>query len=305
MRHKVREHYLGYALSGGGAKGFAHLGALKLLEKCKLQPEVLVGTSAGALAALFYADGYRPEEIAELFRKREFREFVELSLPKTGFLKNSGLHDFLSNNLRAKSFDQLQIPFYAIATDWNRGCTVAFSKGDNLIDSVVASCTVPVIFNPQYINGKPYVDGGLLKNFPVSVIRNICKYVIGINVSVINPPPEKITIRNMVERSYNLMFNANTIVDKSNCDILIEAKGVERYHMFDLNNIDTISDIGYYHAAIKMSEKESWRIVEKCHKHYKRAEKIRQKIDLIKNRTTDRGHEKENIYLSTDTEASN
>src|SRR5690606_40493429 len=69
---------------------------------------------------------------------------------------------------RSKSFEELKIPFYAIATDWNRACTVAFSNGDDLVDAVIASCSVPVIFNPQYIHGKPYVDGGLLKNFPVS-----------------------------------------------------------------------------------------------------------------------------------------
>jgi len=76
---------LGYALSGGGAKGFAHLGALRLLEKCGLKPDIIAGTSAGALAGVLYADGYHPDEIADLFRKKEFREFVELTIPKTGF----------------------------------------------------------------------------------------------------------------------------------------------------------------------------------------------------------------------------
>jgi NTE family protein len=70
---KSYDHYLGYALSGGGAKGFAHLGALKVLDKCGLKPDVIAGTSAGSLAGVFYADGYHPEEIEELFRKREFK----------------------------------------------------------------------------------------------------------------------------------------------------------------------------------------------------------------------------------------
>lgn len=84
---KGYDYFLGYALSGGGAKGFAHLGALKVLEKYGLKPDVIAGTSAGALAGVFYADGYHPDEIAELFRKREFKEFVELAIPKSGFLK--------------------------------------------------------------------------------------------------------------------------------------------------------------------------------------------------------------------------
>jgi NTE family protein len=86
----------------------------------------------------------------------------------------------------------------------------------------------------------------------------------------------------MAERTFNLMSNANTLIDKSYCDILIETKGVERYAMFDLNNMDKITETGYYHAAIKMSEKESWSIVEKCHKHYQRQEKVRRHVQRLR-----------------------
>ncbi|MDI9605318.1 MAG: patatin-like phospholipase family protein [Bacteroidota bacterium] len=279
---KGYDHFLGYALSGGGAKGFAHLGALKVLEKCGLKPDVIAGTSAGSLAGVFYADGYHPEEILELFREKEFREFAELAIPKTGLFKSIGLHGFLKKNLRAHRFEELQLPFYVVATDWNRAQTVVFSEGDDLVDAVVASCSVPVVFQPQYIHGVPYVDGGLIKNFPVSVIREQCRYVIGVNVAPIIPVAEKDTIRTMAERTFNLMSNANTLIDKSYCDILIETKGVERYAMFDLNNMDKITETGYYHAAIKMSEKESWTIVEKCHKHYQRQEKVRRHIQRLR-----------------------
>lgn len=276
------DHFLGYALSGGGAKGFAHLGALKMLEKCGLKPEVIVGTSAGSLAGVLYADGFHPDEIAEMFKKREFKEFVEFSIPKAGLLKSTGLHEFLKKNLKAKTFEDLKIPFYAIATDWNSAKATAFSKGDTLIDAVVASCSVPVVFNPQYINGTPYVDGGVLMNFPVSVIRNKCRYVLGINVTAIFPPAEKDNIISVMERTFNLMSNANTFYEKSICDILIEVEGIYKYKMFDLNNMSTISEIGYHQTAIKMSEKDSWDIIERCHRHYKRTEEFQRKLELLK-----------------------
>ncbi|MEN6588037.1 MAG: patatin-like phospholipase family protein [Proteiniphilum sp.] len=272
------DYFLGYALSGGGAKGFAHLGALRVLEKCGLNPDIISGTSAGALAGVFYADGYHSDEIAELFRKREFREFVEFTIPKTGFLKSTGLHSFLKKNLRAKRFEELKIPFSAVATDWDRGTTVIFSNGDDLVDAVVASCSVPIVFNPQYIHGVQYVDGGLLKNFPVSVIRKQCKYVIGINVSLIIPPAEKNNIRTMLERTFNLMTNSNTLFDKTYCDILIEPRGIEKLSMFDLHNQKIIMEAGYHNAALKMSEKESWQIVKKCHRHYALTKKVRAQI---------------------------
>ncbi|HBG56596.1 patatin-like phospholipase family protein [Proteiniphilum sp. UBA1028] len=276
------DYFLGYALSGGGAKGFAHLGALRVLEKCELKPDIIAGTSAGALAGVFYADGYHPEEIADLFRKREFREFVELTIPKTGFLKSTGLHSFLKKNLRARRFEELQMPFCAVATDWNRATTVVFSNGDDLVDAVVASCSVPVVFSPQHIHGVQYVDGGLLKNFPVSVIRKKCRYVIGVNVSLMLPPAGKNNIRTMMERTFNLMSNSNTLFDKTYCDVLIEPQGIEKFSMFDLNNQKIIMEAGYHYAALKMSEKESWRIVEKCHKHYQLTKKISTQIDRFR-----------------------
>lgn len=279
---KSYDHFLGYALSGGGAKGFAHLGVLKVLEKCGLKPDVIVGTSAGALAGVFYADGYHPDEIVELFRKKEFREFVEFTIPKTGFLKSTGLHNFLKKNLRAKRFEELQIPFYAVTTDWDRATTVSFSNGDDLIDAVVASCSIPIVFHPQMIHDVPYVDGGLLKNFPVSVIRKKCKYVIGVNVSLILPPPEKNNIRRMLERTFNLMSNSNTFIDKAYCDILIETKGIEKYSIFDLQNQLKIMEAGYHYAEATMSKDESREVVRKCHRHYELTRKIREQLHRIK-----------------------
>lgn len=297
---KGYDYFLGYALSGGGAKGFAHLGALKVLEKCGLKPDVIAGTSAGALAGVFYADGYHPDEILELFRKREFREFVEFTIPKSGFLKSTGLHGFLKKNLRARRFEELQIPFCAVATDWNRARTVTFSNGDNLVDAVVASCSVPVVFYPQYIHGIPYVDGGLLKNFPVSVVRKRCKYVIGVNVSLMIPAADKYNIRTMAERTFNLMSNSNTLFDKTYCDILIETKGIERYPMFDLNNMDTIREAGYHYAAIKMSERDSWEIVKKCHKHYRRKARMLQQIRRLRHQMLIKDRAQENESTSNE-----
>lgn len=279
---KSYDYYLGYALSGGGAKGFAHLGALKVLERYGLKPDIIAGTSAGALAGVFYADGYHPDEIEELFRKKELREFIHVALPTSGFLKNTGLYSFLKKNLRAQSFEELTMPFYAVTTDWNNARTVIFSSGKNLVDAVVASCSVPVVFYPQYIDDVPYVDGGLLKNFPVSVIREKCKFVIGINVSLMVPPAEKNNIKKMAERTFNLMSNSNTLFDRADCDILIEMEGLEKYRMFNLADIDTISGIGFDCALDKMREEDSWRIIKRCHRHDELSKKISDRLKRIK-----------------------
>lgn len=170
----------------------------------------------------------------------------------------------------------------AVATDWEKARTVVFSQGDVLVDAVVASCSVPIVFTPNYIEDVPYVDGGLLKNFPVSVIRDQCRYVVGVNVSLINSPSDKANIVNTAERTFKLMTNANSIIDSAMCDILVEAHGLQKYSMFDLNNIHTIREVGYESAAEAFSQEEALHIVRRCHRHYALEEKVKQRLNKIK-----------------------
>ena len=275
-------HFLGYALGGGGSRGFAHLGALKVFEAYGLRPDVIAGTSAGALAGVFYADGFSPDEIAELFNKKDFKEFVELAVPKTGLFKSTEILKFLKNNLRSQKFEQLKIPFNAVATDWQNAKIKVFSEGDKLAEAVVASCSVPIVFRPIDIDGIPYVDGGLLKNFPVSVIRDSCRFVLGVNVSIMTEMSDKENLKTTAERVFKLMSNSNTLNDRKNCDILIEASPIEKYFMFDLRNIDKIMELGYNSAADEMKKEKSLRIVKRCHRRYQIEEKVKEKIDHLK-----------------------
>ena len=102
-----RPYHLGLALSGGGAKGFAHLGVFKALEECGLRPDLISGTSAGALMGVLYADGYSAEEIRELFSGREFSEFAQLQLPKTGLFDSKRFRYFLRRHLHTKNIEDL------------------------------------------------------------------------------------------------------------------------------------------------------------------------------------------------------
>lgn len=257
LHNPLKKYNAGYALSGGGARGFAHLGALKALEERKIKPDILAGTSAGALAGVLYADGYNPEEILDLFNHTNFKQFIELTFPTTGLFRPTGLHSFLKRHLRAKTFEQLDIPFIAVATDWDKGATVNFSRGDKLIESVVASCCVPLIFSPVYVGDRQYVDGGIFKNLPASTIRKKCRVLFGINVSMIMPPEDKNNLKYMAERTFNLMSISNTIADIRMCDVMIEVKGIENYWMFDLSHINTIYEKGYECAVNKLKEKKT------------------------------------------------
>lgn len=253
----LKKENIGYALGGGGARGFAHLGALKALEERNLKPDIIAGTSAGALAGVLYADGFTPDEICEMFKDTKFKQFIELTFPTSGLFRPTGLHNFLKRNLRAKTFEQLQIPFIAVATDWEKAMTVNFSEGDNLIDAVVASCSVPLIFSPVKIDSQYYVDGGIFKNLPASTIRERCNILFGVNVTMMMPPENKHNLKYYAERTFNMMSISNTLPDKKLCDVLIEVEDIEKYWMFDLSHIDSIFEAGYNSAVSKLSERKA------------------------------------------------
>ncbi len=239
-----KKYKLGLALSGGGAKGFAHCGALKALEEFGLKPDIISGTSAGAIVGALYAAGNDPVDISRMFMGKEFSNFVKMLIPKSGFFDHSPFMEFLNQYLQVQSFEDLNIPLYIIASDLDNGKSVVFNSGE-LAPSILASCCLPVIFNPVEINGVNYVDGGIFRNFPVVPIRDICEEVIGINVSPIIGETYKKNMVSIALRAYNFMFRANTFEDKRLCDYLIEVEEARQYSTFDLENIDKIVSIGY------------------------------------------------------------
>lgn len=262
MEATPKPYKIGLALSGGGAKGFAHLGAFKLLEESGLKPDIISGTSAGSLMGVLFADGYSADEIKNMFIGREFSEFAQLQIPKSGLFNYDRFQEFLKRHLRSKRIEDLPIPTVIVATDLDRGCSHEFRSGP-IVEAVTASCCMPIVFSPVLINGVHYVDGGLFRNFPVSTIRDECEYVIGVNVSPLIPQRYKQTLLHIAERTYHYVFKANAIEDRELCDILIEAKEVGLYKTFDLENINLISEIGY-EAAVKAFQKV---IQEKKHEN--------------------------------------
>jgi NTE family protein len=241
---KSKPYGIGIALSGGGIKGLCHAGVLKALEEQGIKPDILSGVSAGAVVGALYADGYSPDEIAKLFEEITFRHMTKIRIPDAGFFKMDIFQNFLSKRLRAKTFEELSLPLRVVATDLDKGQSVTFSKG-NLLSPVVASCCLPVLFSPLKIDGVHYVDGGVLKNFPVSTISGDCEKVIGVNASPLVADEYKLSIMSVAARSYDFMFKANTLHDKELCDLLIEPVDMGNYDTFDVDKGREIFELGY------------------------------------------------------------
>lgn len=243
-----RRYQIGYALSGGFIKGFAHLGVMQALLEHDIKPDIISGVSAGALAGVFYADGNEPHKVIDYFSGHKFQDLTKLVIPKKGLFELSEFVDFLRTNLKAQKLEELQIPLIITATDLDHGRMVHFHRG-SIAERVAASCCMPVLFAPVNIEGSHYVDGGLMMNLPVSSIRRICDKVVAVNVSPIMAEDYKMNIINIALRSFHFMFRANTFPEREKADLLIEPYNLYGYSNTELEKAEEIFEQGYKTAS--------------------------------------------------------
>lgn len=181
-----RKPRLGLALSGGGARGLAHIGVLKALEEAGIQPDYLAGTSMGGVIAAAYAAGLKPGEIEEIAadtsRMRNLLRLADLSLPQQGIFRGERLFAFFEQHLQRCTFAELQIPLTLIAVDLNTGQEVRLRSG-SVTQALRATVSIPGLIAPVVQDGMRLVDGGLLNNLPVDAVRQMgADVVLGVDV---------------------------------------------------------------------------------------------------------------------------
>ena len=242
--YKKKKYNIGIVLSGGAARGFTHLGVLKALEEFQMKPEIISGVSAGAIAGALYADGFAPEEILEIYTRKNFFEFLQLTVPKTGFFKATGLRETLKKNLRAVTFDQLKIPLVVTATNLLEGKSEYIREGD-LVEAILASSCVPVLFEAVMINNVPYIDGGVMNNMPVEPIENLCKKLIGVYINPTGKITELKGLVHIAERSFHLAISSEINNKHARFDIYIEPEEITTYSFFDLKKAPELLALGY------------------------------------------------------------
>lgn len=250
-----RDPVYGVAFAGGGVRGFAHVGVIKALEEYGIRPQIVSGVSAGSIAAVLYGAGLTPDEIVECFSEfQKFGDFTEFAVPSSGFFRLDKFGKLLDSWLPVKNLEELKIPAIVCATNYDKGTSVGWAKGE-IVPRVLASCSIPILFQPMVINGTHYVDGGVLRNLPAWAIRNYCKVLIGSNCSPLRRTHKyKASIIDIAERSFQLMSKANVLQDIQLCDYVIMPKGMEGVKTFDLTSLKRNMNFGY-EAACKILDK--------------------------------------------------
>jgi|GEM_PF-209262 len=286
-RREVEEKPLkvGLALSGGGAKGLAHVGVLRELEKANVQIDYITGTSVGAIVGAMYSIGYTPDEIEDYLKSvnwnnllNEYRNFREIplerkfnsfdymitlrydkkfnfSIPKSlgdSEITYFQLKKIFKDVIDIDDFDQLPIPLRVVATDLNTGRGTVFRRGD-LARVIAASSAIPAIFDPVEIDNRLYVDGLISQNFPVQEAFDMgADVVIGSNVGNVLKDNEDYSIVGVINQLMAIPSASSTEEQKRLATILI-SPNMDEFSATDGNNNDELVRLGEQGARDKLS----------------------------------------------------
>ncbi len=237
-------------LSGGGARGFAHLGVVKALQEKEITFSSVSATSSGAIVGAFLCDGYTPDEIANICSEAIPLTHFNFHL-SPGILSIDSLHKLFANYLRSKTFSGLKYPLHVSVTDLNDGSQVIINEGD-ITEAVIASASIPIIFPPVFIRGIPYADGGLSGNLPVEPFIGSVLKTIGVHVNKPDPYDVNISIVRQLERMIHLSIRESVLREMNHVDLLIEPDGLSGYGLFDTKKIHDIIKAGYDYTKHKV-----------------------------------------------------
>lgn len=255
----TKPYKLGVALSGGGARGIAHAGALKAIEEAGLKPDIVAGVSSGSVAAVLYAAGVKPDTILEMFEVTKLRDFIELGWGNRGLIRMEPFIRFITRSLGDKKrLQDLRIPCHIGVTNFDTGLAEQFSEGE-IGPIMQASCSIPVAFPPVEINGTTYVDGGVVRNLPAWTIRDECERLIGINVSPVTKMAYPVSsIFGVAMRTYTLLAKSNQLPDMKMCDLVVTTNELTHLTVFNLKDARKIFNSGYLNMRKTLRDAGWW-----------------------------------------------
>lgn len=235
---------VGLVLSGGGIRGIAHLGVLQALSEAGVKFHMISGTSAGAIVAALFSQGLQPRKILQVFMKTHIYKFIRPAFQSYGLISLEKMRNLFLEYIPHDSFEGLGTPIVITTTNFSESKLVYFSSGE-LVNVILASSSIPFFFKPIEIDGKIYVDGGLLNNFPVEPLLADCDFIIGSSCNHL-PNIDKIeNYRKLIERSVNMSINADMVMKSKHCDVIIEPAGLGATSIFDVKKTEEIFWLGY------------------------------------------------------------
>lgn len=221
---QAREPVIAIALGGGGAKGFAHIGVLKVLESHGIKPRIVTGTSAGSFVGSIYASGKTPFQMQQIAQQLKESDLRDLTLNSQGIVQGQKLQNYVNRQIGNKPIQQFPIRFAAVATRLDNGSKAEFIKG-NAGQAVRASCSIPNVFVPAVIGGVKYVDGGLVSPIPVKTARDMgADIVIAVDISARPEGSKAVNMWGLLDQTINIMGQQSINEELRQATVVIQPK---------------------------------------------------------------------------------
>lgn len=244
---------IGLTLSGGASYGIAHVGVIKALREYGIEPDVLYGTSAGAIVAAQYAGGVSIQDMRKFIMENKILSMRRMRLPKLGFIPLTYLENRLTDFIPFEKLEDLPRRTLIGATNLETGHHETIETG-LISKAVAASCAIPIFFMPIEHNENLYVDGGVSNNMPASPLQNHCDFIIGSDVVEAKQVDRKYIngFKRLLERTLAISLANRTVINYDDCDFVIKPGGMFQYSKFDFGRSDEFIEYGYHQTLIDL-----------------------------------------------------
>ncbi|MGB8696435.1 patatin-like phospholipase family protein [Acinetobacter sp.] len=259
-------------LGSGGARGYAHIGVIQVLEQQGIHPDFIVGTSAGSIVGSIYASGKTANELRDIALNMKAHDVRDVKLDIKGFFDGKKVENYVNQQVNNTPLELLKTPMYVVATELKEGKKVVFNYG-NTGQAVRASVSIPSMFVPTKIGTDEYVDGGLVSPVPVDVARDLGADII-IAVDILAQPmhTETSNVWGLFNQNINIMQNHLAREELKHADIVIQPDLREKAHIFDVRGREMTIQAG---AEATLNQLNAISIVF-SQKHYSTATPIQQ-----------------------------
>jgi len=249
------QYRLGIVLSGGGSRGLAHAGVLRALAEEGIAPECIAGTSSGALIGALYAAGYGYSEMLGFFEVANPFRLSRVALRKPGWIDSVKIGGDFATWFPENSFEALGKRLFVAATELASGRLEIFATGE-LILPLVASCSIPFVFTPVAIDGRTYVDGGVLDNFPIEPLLGLCEVILGVYASPLSECRVETlrSTRAILQRTFEVASYHASKRKFHEADLMLSPPELADFATFDTRRHAEIAEVGYRATRQRMAE---------------------------------------------------
>lgn len=271
---KSKPYQLGLTLSGGGAKCMAQIGLLQYLKEQGVEPDIVAGTSGGAIVGALHNAGYAPEEILHFFVSTRMFGLKNLSFNTLGLIDSEKIAKHLIPYFPEDSFESLNKPLYVVATDLNRAQQQVFNSGP-LIQALAASSAYPGMFTPVKWQDSIYADGGIVNNYPSDLIHDQCRHHIGMHLAPVMSKSSEYfaNMFDVLDRVFHIFGAVRLSANIHLPEVSLTPEGIERYSAFMVKpeHLKSIYEIGYNYTTKYFESKGAKWLKEIKGEHHKRS----------------------------------